>query len=148
MPFIIAAGDPIPPFKPSGMNKDTNPQKLGAWADVTGWVADAGGYPGSTVLDNRKLVAQGTKSNATITARLPFSGGNGQNVSAQAQVLHNGVVVGSSPVVPALSGVLNATATVSIVPGDVVTVQATGTANFPAWIPSIDAGAGTYVQIT
>ncbi|WP_280412519.1 hypothetical protein [Nocardia asiatica] len=134
--FTAAAG-----FVPSGMTKSGSAQTLTtSYAVITGWTADTANYPGSTLSGNG-VVAQGAKTNATLTANLALSGGFSWTVTAR--LLVNGSVVATG------SGTSSTPATVStthnINNGDVVTVEAIFSG---VSAPAVQTGSGTYVRIT
>ncbi|MRH86174.1 hypothetical protein GFY24_01620 [Nocardia sp. SYP-A9097] len=144
MPVIVVTGGDS--FLPSSMNKSgTLPIPL-SYADVTGWTADTAGYPGSTLSGNG-LRNQGAKLAATITATLVFSGGNSGSLIQQAKIMVNNVAVGAPGSATGASGTLIATATTSLVDGDIVTVQAVCNAGLAAWASTIQV-AGSSLRIT
>ncbi|MEV0294542.1 hypothetical protein [Nocardia sp. NPDC050710] len=117
------------------------------WTEVPGWAADSAGYPGSVVVGNG-LRANGSSSNAAITATLPF-GSAGMSGNHQARLVLNGTtVLGTGAVVTGTSGTMTAAATVSLSDGDIVTVQVWHNISFQMWRATITAGAGTFVRIT
>ncbi|MGY4098030.1 hypothetical protein ACW2Q0_00455 [Nocardia sp. R16R-3T] len=103
-----------PTFLPSGMTKNGSTQPWASsttWVAITGWTANTGPYPGSTVSSD-KLVVQGTKSNATITASVPYSN-NFSSASLTIRVVdQSGNAIGSAGVsVTAASGTATCTVT-------------------------------------
>ncbi|WP_433597936.1 hypothetical protein ACQPXH_19285 [Nocardia sp. CA-135953] len=100
------------PFTPSGA---TNPGGQ-SWATsstyiaVTGMVADTSTYPGSTVTSN-KLNVQGSKTNATIAASIPFGSSFGGATHTIRLVDQSGTVIGSpGSAVGGISGTCTVTA--------------------------------------
>lgn len=143
-------------FLPSGMTKNGS-QSINStsYTDVTGWTADTATYPGSTVDSNLAIVVQGGKSDATLTANVPFSGGSGTGGSrgVQVQILKwNGstwdVVVEGAAVLDANSG--TATASIegqTVSDGDLFKVQVK---KYNTYLgdPSVSSGSSTYLRVT
>ncbi|WP_282777270.1 hypothetical protein [Nocardia sp. CC201C] len=144
MPMIVVTGGES--FMPSGMNKNGTQKLTGSWTEITGWTADTDNYPGSTLSGNG-LRAQGSKPNASVNATLAFSGASGTGPTQQARILVNGTVVATGQQLIGASGTLTASATVALNEGDVITVQAFGTAQLSGWESTISA-AGSHVRIT
>lgn len=108
-------------FLPSRMTKTGTQSITASWTTVAGWSPDTTNYPGSTVVSNA-LQAQGPKTDATITASLPFTGGF--SYPRRVRILVNGVVVATGPEVAAMSGTLTATTSpIGVLEGDDVTVE-------------------------
>ncbi|MFI6368939.1 hypothetical protein ACIBG0_40210 [Nocardia sp. NPDC050630] len=145
MMFVVAGGLA---FRPSGMTKNGAQATTTSFADITGWTADTGTYPGSSVNSNTSLVAQAAKTGATLTANIPFSGGTYTfGTGTQVRILVNGTVVGTGTAVQASSGTATCTVTgQTIASGDLVKVQIL--ASGYSGQPSVTTGAGTYVRIT
>ncbi|WP_327100079.1 hypothetical protein OIE68_15645 [Nocardia vinacea] len=144
MMFVVAGG---PVFLPSGMTKNGTQTTTSSFADITSWTADTSNYPGSSVSSNA-LVAQGSKTGATLTANIPFSGGGYafSGGGTQVRILVNGTVVATGTAVAANSGTATCTTTQNITAGDLVKVQILATLYSPQ--PTVTAGTGTYVRIT
>jgi hypothetical protein len=87
------------------------------------------------------VVAQATKTAATLTANIPYTGGFLSTTSVRIQINGTTVVTGAGN--GADNGTATATTTHDIVAGDVVTVQGTSDGG-----TTVTAGTGTYVRIT
>lgn len=133
-------------FAPSGMTKSGSFQIPASFTTVTGWTADTTTYPGSTVSGNG-IVAQGSKTGATLAANLPYSGGNYGGGNKQARLLVNGVVVATGTASTGkISGTMTVSTTYDIAVGDVVTVQVDTSYALPEG--AVAAGTNTWVRIT
>lgn len=94
MPLLFVGGGRV--FAPSGATIPAGQ----SWASnatyvaVTGATANTGTYPGSTMNGNRLLV-QGPKTGATITASVPYSGGTFGVQHTIRAVDQNGTQIGS-----------------------------------------------------
>lgn len=144
VPSAVYCGDELvwPIYAAAGMNKTGSHSVTTAFADVTGWSADTA-YPGSQLSGNAGLVVQQPKQNATITVSLVGANSGFSSATFQLRAMVNNVVIGSAGTavsVPA-SGTNTATLTVtgvSVATGDVVRVQAVGsaplTAQMPGWV--------------
>ncbi len=133
-------------FAPSGMTKSGSFQIPASFTTVTGWTADTTNYPGSTVSSNG-LVAQASKTGATLAANLPYSGGYAGGGNKQARLLVNGVVVATGPAnTSKTSGTMTVSTTYDIVAGDVVTVQVD--TSYGLAEGNVAAGTNTWVRIT
>lgn len=128
-------------FAPSGMTKSGSAQVVTtSYAVVTSWTADTATYPGST-LSGSGVLAQGTKTGATVAASLALTGGF--SYTATCRILINGSVAATGS---GTSGTpVTVSTTANIVTGDVVTVEViySGVSG-----PSVATGASTYVRIT
>ncbi|MGW5519292.1 hypothetical protein [Nocardia africana] len=129
-------------FLPSGMTKNGTQNLSTSYAQVTGWTADTANYPGSTVASNG-LVSQGTKTGATLSTSIPFTGTFSQTVTVRIKV--NGTVVVTGTGVTAASGTATASTTYNIQTGDNVTVEAVTSAG---QTQTISSGTSTWVRIT
>ncbi|AUM18213.1 MULTISPECIES: hypothetical protein [Rhodococcus] len=108
-------------FQPSGMTKNGTQNFTTSWALLTGWTANTGTYPGSTVVNNA-LDVQGGKTGATISVSLPYTGSFTNPHTAR--ILLNGVVIATGTPNGAASGTMTATATdVAVVDTDKVSVE-------------------------
>ncbi|NCL75702.1 hypothetical protein [Rhodococcus sp. YH1] len=108
-------------FLPSGMTKNGTQNFTTSWALLTGWTANTGTYPGSTVVSNA-LQAQGGKTGATISVSLPYTGSFTNPHTAR--ILLNGAVIATGTPNGAASGTMTATASdVTLADGDDVTVE-------------------------
>lgn len=138
----------VPSFRPVSMTKQ------GLWngmsstfKDVTGWVADVAGYPGSALSGNG-LVVQSAKTNATVAASIVMQSQQFGGVNVTLQLMINNVpsVTGTATNVPSNGA---ATVTVSglrnVVAGDVITVQAKGDGIF---YPTADTNTASYVRVS
>lgn len=107
-------------FSASGMLKNGSTYSVPTtYTEIPGWVANTGSYPGSTLSGNG-LVANGSKSNATVTATVQLT--NSFNVSTQVRIMKGATVVVEGT---ATTGT-TATASISgysVTSGDVFTVQ-------------------------
>ncbi|MGW6423523.1 hypothetical protein ACWF82_12670 [Nocardia sp. NPDC055053] len=144
MPHLFAGGDV---FAPSAMTKNGTGTmgNYNAWTVVDGWTADTVGYPGSQVSGNGLLVQSGGSS-VPLTANVVVSGALTTG-NFQARLLVGTTVVATGATVSGTGGTLVVTATVSLVAGDVVTVEAYHTIQSSAWEATITAGAATFVRI-
>ncbi|GAB2676578.1 hypothetical protein [Nocardia goodfellowii] len=112
-----------PPFSPSGMSKGGDQNLTGSWADVTGWYADTGLFPGSTI-SGSALIARGTALNVVVSASIPYAIFSGFGGPRQAvRLLVNGAVVATGAEATGWSGTMTAKVTMRIDAGDRVTVQ-------------------------
>lgn len=103
------------------MTKNGTQNFTTSWAKATSWTANTGTYPGSTVVNN-DLQVQGSKSDATITVSLPYTGSF--SYTRNARILHNGVVIATGAGWTTTSGTLSVTATdVSVADGDDISVE-------------------------
>lgn len=136
----------IPGFLPSGMTKNGPQTAERTWVTVIGWTANTATYPGSTVVSDG-LRAQGTKTGATLTANVAYTGGY-SFYNQQARLLVNNNVVATGAVLKAETGTLIVTATTNLAAGDVVTVQVITDVPTYATPFSITAGSTTFVRIT
>lgn len=108
-------------FAPSGMTKNGTQPFTTSWAQLNGWTANTGTYPGSTVVNNA-LQVQGSKPDATIAVSLPYSSTFSNNRRARIKV--NGTVVATSAGFTANSGTITVTATgVAVADGDDITIE-------------------------
>lgn len=108
-------------FLPSRMTKNGTQNFTTSWALLTGWTANTGTYPGSTVVSNA-LQVQGGKTGATISVSLPYTSSFGYTKTAR--ILLNGTVIATGDGVSANSGTMTATASnVTLADGDDVTVE-------------------------
>lgn len=121
-------------FAPSGMNKSAPDYSIGtSYGTVTGWTADTGTYPGSTVSSNG-LVVQGGKAGASISGSLRVSNSVAIGNNCTLRLILNGNVgtplaTGSSTPVGALgAATITVSTTVTLGPDDVITLQATASA--------------------
>ncbi|MGK8554401.1 hypothetical protein [Nocardia gipuzkoensis] len=130
-------------FNPSGMTKSGTFPLSSSWQTIPSWTADTATYAGSTVSGNG-LVAQGTKSGATLTANIPFASGS-FNASTTVRILVNGTLIATGSAVEGVSGTASCTATATVATGDIVTVQGMSTGITST---TVSAGTGTYVRIT
>lgn len=98
-------------FAPSGMSKNGTQtwQTSATWIPITSWTANTGTYPGSSVASDR-LVVQGSKTNATISASIPFSGGIFSSAHTVRLVTQSGTVIATGAAVNANSGTCTVTA--------------------------------------
>ncbi|MFE9579261.1 hypothetical protein ACFYO1_22945 [Nocardia sp. NPDC006044] len=152
MSFVIVAGVAVV-FLPSGMKKSgTQSMPTGDWGQITGWVADTAGYPGSVVVGTTKngLKALADKTSAKVLAAIPFTDattGFGGATQLQARLRVNSKIVATiDPPVEGPSGTLSVSATVDIAAGDVVTVEALASVS-PGGVEGT-ISAGGYVRIT
>lgn len=140
MPCIVVGG--VSGFAPSGMTKSGSYGFSGSYTTITSWTADTSNYPGSVVSGNG-VVAQGSKSGATLTANIPFGGGFSSTTTVRIQV--NGVTVVTGSGNSSSSGTATASTTYDISNGDVVTVQGQSVGVTPT---TVSSGTDTYVRIT
>lgn len=61
-------------FAPSGMTKNGTSSAGTGWGVVPNWSANTGTYPGSSVDGTHGLVVQGSKTNASLSASVPYTG--------------------------------------------------------------------------
>lgn len=147
MPCIVV-GSLGAGFLPSGMTKNGSfsiPST--SFTKVTAWTADTTNYPGSTVTTDG-IVAQGTKSSATIASTCSVTNGGGSASTVTLKLQVNGVdaVTGSGTSVGGFATVnVSVSGTVNINSGDIVTVFVEATTTFSM---SINTGTGTFVHIT
>lgn len=149
MPFVIVAG--TPGFLPVRMTKNGTQPMPEAWGQITNWIPDTGGYPGSVVVgaNNEGLKSLGDQKSASVAASIPFTGatnGFGGNTKLQARLRVNSTIVATTdPPLDGPSGTLAVSATVDIAAGDVVTVEALS--SFSAGGAAGAVSAGAYVRI-
>lgn len=127
-------------FTPSGMNKSGSYTMTTSYAEVTTWTADTGTYPGSSLSGNG-LVAQGSTSNATVTAQIAVQlPGNSQTQNVDIQFYKNGSLIGTAPASPVAcpvsttTNVLGTLTGVSLAQGDVITIRTKKTNSFSATV--------------
>lgn len=99
-------------FAASGMTKNSTMTWATSttWVTIASWTANTGTYPGSSVGSDR-LNVQGTKTNATLTAAVPFSGGLSLRQHRCRLVDQSGNVIATGSIVAADSGTCTVTAT-------------------------------------
>lgn len=99
-------------FAPSGMTKNSTQtwQTSATWVAITSWAANTTTYPGSTVTTDR-LVVQGAKTNATLSASIPYTGGIFSRGHTARLVNQSGAVIATGATVTADSGTCTVTAT-------------------------------------
>ncbi|MFR9767038.1 hypothetical protein [Nocardia sp. SC052] len=137
-----------PGFTPSGMTKNGAQtwSDNGTWTLIPGWTANTGTYPGSSVVSD-KLVVQGTKANATLSASVPFTGGIFNSAHQIRLVDQSNNVIGSAgSAVSANSGTCTVTVNnvnLSGITSVGVQMSAAGTNN-----GSVTTGTGTFLTIT
>lgn len=137
-------------FTPSGMTKNgTQTWATGgtsSWTTITTWTANTGTYPGSSITSNR-LVVQGSKTNATLTANAAFTGGTFSRAHRIRLVDQSGTQIGSvGATVSADSGTCTCTVTgVNLATITSVGVEMAGT---DAWCGTLSSGSGTFLTIT
>ncbi|WP_141717667.1 hypothetical protein [Nocardia altamirensis] len=154
MSFVIVAG--ISGSLPARMTKSgTQPMpEDDEWGQITGWVADTEGYPGSVVVGTKKegLKALSEQKSATVTAAIAYTGatkGRGAATKLQARLRVNSTIVATSqPPMDGPAGTLSVSATVDIAVGDVVTVEALSVPVSGGEAGTVSANTGTFVQIT
>ncbi|MFD3596223.1 hypothetical protein ACFWU5_26180 [Nocardia sp. NPDC058640] len=138
-------------FAPSGMIKSPAwAQLTDAWSNVTGWTANTGTYPGSTV-NTDGIVAQQSKAAATLAASIVFTAAAAVNVNVTLRLTVNGVVVatGTATQVPAsASATVNVSVVRAVAANDVVRVQAMSSQFLAMYNPTAQANPASYVRIT
>jgi len=135
-------------FTPTGMTKNgTQPWGGQSYVPVTGWVANTGAYPGSSVVSD-KLVVEGSKTGATISAQVAFSGGSFSLGHTIRLVDQNNTVIGSpGATVTGQSG----TCTVTAADVDLAAITHVGVQmllTFSSGGGTVTAGANTFLTIT
>lgn len=108
-PAPVAA---VTTFAASGMTKNSTMAwtTSATWVPITSWSANTGTYPGSSVTSDR-LNVQGSKTNATVAASVPFSGGSFTRTHAIRLVDQSGSVIGAAgATITANSGTCTVTA--------------------------------------
>lgn len=146
MPLAFIGGGTS--LTPTGMVKNATGTTSWAtagqgWIAITGWTPNTSTYPGSTVVSDR-LVVQGDK-NATLTARVEFSGGFLAAAHQIRLVDQLGNTIGSSDPVTADSGTCAITATgVNLSSITSIGVQMHSNGNAPGSV----AVESTYLTIT
>ncbi|MEU4709529.1 hypothetical protein AB0G00_24195 [Nocardia salmonicida] len=125
----LAVGDTVfwQAFKPSGMTKSGSYTATTSYAVVPTWVADTGGFPGSTVSSNG-LVVQNTVGNAVLSVQLSCNVPIGQQTqSVDVQFYRGATLVGTTtPVscpVNATTLVTGSVSGVAVTAGDIITVR-------------------------
>ncbi|MFE3572554.1 hypothetical protein ACFXON_24410 [Bacillus subtilis] len=136
-------------FKPSGMTKNGNYNPVPtSYTTVPAWTANTTTYPGSTVSSDG-VVAQGSKSGATLTTRLSITNTAFGTNTITVKLLVNGVtkVTGTAQTIGSTATQnVDLTGTADVANGDIVTVQVfAGTAS-P--VLQVNTGTGSYVTIT
>ncbi|WP_157119808.1 hypothetical protein [Nocardia xishanensis] len=136
-------------FSPSGMTKNgTQTWAVNStWTTITSWTANTGTYPGSSVDGSHRLVVQGSKSNATVAAQVPFTGSFGGTHQIRV-VDQNGTVIGSAG-----SGVSgnSGTCTVTVNNVNLASITAIGVQMFCDGASStgtVTSGATSFLTIT
>ncbi|WP_159844957.1 hypothetical protein [Nocardia sp. CY41] len=117
----------------------------GTWTLITVWTADTTTYPGSSVVSD-KLAVQGTKSSATLSASIPFSGGIFNSAHQLRLVDQSNNVIATGSAVSANSGTCTVTASgvdLSAITSVGVQMSAPGTNN-----GSVSTGTSTFLTIT
>ncbi|MFI9506943.1 hypothetical protein [Nocardia sp. NPDC052566] len=150
MSLIIVSG--VLAFVPSGMTKNGTQAMPTDWAQITGWTADVGNYPGSVVVppNNSGLKALGTKQPASIAAAVKFTGaseGWGGVTTLRVRVRVNSTVVAASDPINGPDGTLLLNTPANIAEGDVVTVECMATVQSGGQAGTISSGATTYLRI-
>lgn len=122
-------------FAPSGMTKNSTMTwaTSATWVPITSWAANTTTYPGSTVASDR-LVVQGVKTNATISAQVPYTGGIFSRQHTIRVVNQSGTVIATGATISADSGTCTVTAT---------NVNLTGVSSVGVQMNSSGSNAGT-----
>lgn len=133
-----------PTFAPSGMNKSGTQQVTGTMAQVTGWTADTGTYPGSTI-SGSALVVNGAGPSKTLTARIAWTPGAGGNDCA-IQIKRNGTLLATGAYSTSSPSTVSTTDTVA--DGDLITIEVRDQSAWAgtSYKATIQAGTGTYVR--
>ncbi|MGQ4601602.1 hypothetical protein [Nocardia sp. R6R-6] len=126
------------------MTKNGTQSTSGSWTQITGWTADTGSYPGSTVSSNA-LVCQGGKASAVVSASVAWTAGAFGN-SIQVRLKQNGTVIATGTT--ATVSPSTASATVTVGNGDLVTVEVVDNGQWSAYSATLTASAGSYTRIT
>ncbi|MFI9507587.1 hypothetical protein [Nocardia sp. NPDC052566] len=115
------------------------------WTNIVAWTPNTGTYPGSSVVSDR-LVVQGAKAAATVSAAAAFSGGSFARAHRIRLVDQTGAQIGTpGATVNADSGTCQVTATgVDLTGITSIGLQMTGTDN---WCGTL-ANTGTALAIT
>ncbi|MBF6326605.1 hypothetical protein IU451_29335 [Nocardia cyriacigeorgica] len=138
-------------FLPSGMTKNGTQTwaNSSAWVTITNWTANTGTYPGSTVDASHRLVVQGAKTNATVSAQVTYGSGffnRGHSIRLIDQSTPTPNVLATSTANTANSGTVQVTANnVDLTNITAIGVQMNATGDSAG---SVTAGAGTYLTIT
>lgn len=137
-------------FEPSGMTKNgTQAWATSAtWVQITSWTANTVTYPGSSITSHR-LVVQGTKTSATISAAVPYTGGQVGRQHRIRLVDQAGTQIGTDgATVTTTNGTCTVTATavnLSALGITSVAVQMNSNGAIPG---TISSGGGTFLTIT
>ncbi|WP_280403581.1 hypothetical protein, partial [Nocardia brasiliensis] len=145
-----ARAGPLPPrgtlsatstlFTPSRMNKNgTFKSSTAAWTQIPNWTPEAG----STV-NNHGLVVNGGKTNAVLTANIPWSGQVGFRATMQIRIKVDGAVAFTTT--PIETSPLTATINRNVTNGSVVTVEISSNSG-DLFQPEVAAGTNTYLSI-
>lgn len=118
-------------FIPSRMNKNGTATVSTSFAAVSGWTADTGTYPGSSVSGGNALVVQQAGS-GTITVSATWNIGIGTTVFS-VNITVNGVVMATASSGTAASGTTGTTYSGSFALSDLIRLEAKSTnASFTA----------------
>ncbi|WP_433660809.1 hypothetical protein ACQPW1_00520 [Nocardia sp. CA-128927] len=143
------AGAAVVVFRPSGMTKSgTQNWAVGGddWLDLISWTPNTGTYPGSSISANR-LVVQGTKTNAAVSASVGFSGAGFASDHRIRLVNQSGAVLVTGAPVSAQAGTCTASLTgVNLSGITTIGVQMSCPNSFGNG--SVSAGAATSLTIT
>jgi hypothetical protein len=134
-------------FAESGMNKSGTTQQItNAMAVITTWTADTTGYPGSTTSGNA-LVVNGAGTSKTLSARVAWAPGSGNNHTVSVQIKKNGTLVGTAGTPVTVSPSL-VSVTTNVVSGDLITVEVLDTGPWAnsGFKATVSTGTGTYVR--
>lgn len=92
----IVSGGRGAPFLPSGMYKASNSAGLTtSFAQVPGWTADTGPYPGSSVVSNG-LIVQSTRGGILVSANILMSNASAGSVTGTVRLKHGATVIATS----------------------------------------------------
>ncbi len=136
-------------FAPSGMikNGDRTGPTTNSWTQIKGWTADTAHFPGSTVSSDA-LVAQGTKTNATVGVSIAwYPGAAFASNSLAVRIKQNGTPIATSA--SSANSPVQASAVVRVSAGDTFTVEVQDTSgNAATWPATITGGSSSALQIT
>ncbi|MFC3963501.1 hypothetical protein [Nocardia jiangsuensis] len=134
-------------FSASGMNKNgaqAGPNTMNAWIELTGWTADTGAYPGSTVTTNKSLVSQGSKVAAVVSGSVSWTSNAFTPAAVSMRLKLNDIVIATGTV----ANPATASATVTVANGDRVSVEIKDGGSFTSLYPATVNAAGTFARIT
>lgn len=147
----LALGDTVfwQSFQPSGMTKNGTQAwtNSATYASLNNWTANTGTYPGSSVDGSHRLVVQGSKTGATITAQVPYTGSAFAQAHTIRCVNQSGTIIGSAS--SSVTTAPNGTVTLTLTGVDLTGITAVGVQTAGGLSPgTVSSGAGTYLTIT